>query len=123
VRSRCVRVRGVAGCIFTDKGDGDVHIALLLDPDSAAKYLTPGNQSWTCGSNTPRLVIEVIPQHCTARPDNCADRGHFTSPRIPLDGQHITVTGPWVQDTSKRYGRTLWSEIHPAWQITVDADS
>jgi hypothetical protein len=120
VRSPCIRVHGTAGCIFRDKGDGDVHIALLLDDVAAAKYLTPGNQSWTCGSEVPRLVIEVIPQHCTVRRDNCADRGHFTSPDIPRSGQHITVIGPWVLDTSKRYGRTLWSEIHPAWRITVD---
>lgn len=128
VRSRCIRVRGIAGCIFTDRDDGDTHIALLLASAKAAgKYLTPGNRSWTCdsdqGSDTaPRLVIEVIPQHCTVRPDNCADLGHFTDPQIPLNGQHVTITGPWVQDTSKKQGRTLWSEIHPAWRITVDAD-
>jgi hypothetical protein len=121
-------VRGIAGCIFTDRGDGDTHIALLLESvRTAAKYLTPGNRSWTCdsdqGSDTaPRLVIEVIPQHCRVRPDNCADRGRFTDPQIPKNGQHITVTGPWVQDTSRKHGRTLWSEIHPAWRITVDTD-
>jgi hypothetical protein len=125
VRDPCIRVRGIAGCIFTDKGDGDTHIALLLNAADAAKYLTPGNASWTCdsdqGSNTaPRLVIEVIPQHCVVRPDNCADRGHFTDPPIPKNGQHVTITGPWVQDTSTKQGRTLWSEIHPAWRITVD---
>ena len=128
VRSRCIQVRGIVGCIFTDDGDGDTHLALL--PESAEarrKYLTPGNRSWTCasdqGSDTaPRLVVEVIPQHCTVRPDNCADRGHFTNPKIPRNGQHVAVTGPWVQDTSTRYGRTLWSEIHPAWAITIDDD-
>jgi hypothetical protein len=127
VRSPCIRVRGIAGCIFVDHGDGDTHIALLLDRKAAAKYLTPGNKSWTCdsdqGSDTaPRLVVEVIPQHCVVRRDNCADRGHFTDPAIPVNGQHVTITGPWVQDTSTRYGRTLWSEIHPAWRITVDDD-
>jgi hypothetical protein len=125
VRSPCIRVRGIAGCIFVDEGDGDTHIALLLDATAGAKYLTPGNKSWTCdsdqGSDTaPRLVIEVIPQHCVVRPDNCADRGHFTDPQIPKNGQSITVTGPWVQDTSTKEGRTLWSEIHPAWRITID---
>ena len=125
VRSPCIRVRGIAGCIFVDKGDGDTHIALLLDRKAAAKYLTPGNKSWTCDSDqgsddAPRLVIEVIPQHCDVRPDNCADRGHFTDPQIPKNGQVITVTGPWVQDTSTKQGRTLWSEIHPAWRITID---
>ena len=118
-------MRGIAGCIQVDGGDGDTHIALLLSAQDAKKYLTPGNRSWTCrsdqGSDTaPRLVIEVIPQHCTVRPDNCADRGHFTDPRIPKNGQHVTIIGPWVQDTSTFRGRTLWSEIHPAWRITAD---
>jgi hypothetical protein len=127
IRSPCIRVRGIAGCIWVDKGDGDTHIALLLSARDAAKYLTPGNRSWTCdsdqGSDTaPRLVVEVIPQHCRIRRDNCADRGHFTDPAIPRNGQHVTVTGPWVQDTSRYKGRTLWSEIHPAWRITFDED-
>ena len=127
VRSPCIQVTGIAGCIYEDKGDGDTHIALLLSSKDRKKYLTPGNRSWTCdsdqGSDTaPRLVIEVIPQHCIVRDDNCADLGRFHDPRIPKNGQHITVTGPWVQDTSHRYGRTLWSEIHPAWKITHDED-
>jgi hypothetical protein len=127
VRSRCIRVRGIAGCIHVDKGDGDTHIALLLSAKDAKEYLRPANRSWTCnsdqGSDTaPRLVVEVIPQRCTVRPDNCADRGHFTDPHIPKNGQHVTITGPWVQDTSTFHGRTLWSEIHPAWRITADED-
>lgn len=127
VRNPCVRVRGIAGCISTDRGDGDTHIALLLSRSDAAKYLTPGNRAWTCssdqGSDTAaRLVVEIIPQHCTVRPDNCADRGGFTNPPVPRNGQHITVTGPWVLDTSHFRGHTLWSEIHPAWRITVDED-
>ena len=127
VRSPCIRVSGIAGCIFADQGDGDTHIALLLSPKDRKKYLTPGNRSWTCdsdqGSDTaPRLVVEVIPQHCIVRRDNCADLGHFTDPAIPANGQHITVTGPWVQDTSRFHGRTMWSEIHPAWRITHDED-
>jgi hypothetical protein len=124
VRNPCIRLSGIAGCIFEDKGDGDTHIALLLSDKDAARYLTPGNLSWTCdsdqGSDTaPRMVVEVIPQHCIVRKDNCADRGHFTDPEIPKNGQHVTITGAWVQDTSHLKGRTLWSEIHPAWEITV----
>lgn len=125
VRDPCITVHGIAGCIYEDKGDGDTHIALLLSKADAAKYLTPGNRSWSCnsdqGSDTaPRLVIEVIPQHCVVRDDNCADRGHFKDPDIPENGQHVTVTGAWVQDTSTFRGRTLWSEIHPAFRITPD---
>jgi hypothetical protein len=124
VQSPCVKVRGIVGCISVDRGDGDTHLALLLDPGQT-RYLTPGNAAWTCASDqgpdfAPRLVIEVIPQHCIVRRDNCADRGHFTDPEIPLNGQHVTIVGPWVRDTSSFHGATLWSEIHPAWQITID---
>jgi hypothetical protein len=66
------------------------------------------------------MVVEIIPQHCAVRADNCADRGHFTSPPTPGNGQHIAVTGAWVQDTSTKQGTTLWSEIHPAFRIVVD---
>jgi hypothetical protein len=116
-----VTVHGVVGCIFVDHGDGDTHLALSLDPGQE-RYLTRGNRAWTCASDQrsdtePRLVIEVIPQHCTVRPDNCADRGHFRDPPIPPSGSHVSITGAWVLDTSTRKGATLWSEIHPAFRI------
>ena len=109
VRSPCIRVRGIAGCIFVDKGDGDTHIALLLDDKAAAKFLTPGNKSWTCDSDqgsddAPRLVIEVIPQHCVVRSDNCADGGHFTDPRSQRTVKKLPSPEPWVQDTSTKPG-------------------
>jgi hypothetical protein len=124
VRNPCLTVRGIVGCVYTDRGDGDTHLALLLDP-ADTRYLTSGNSVWACdtdqGSDTaPRMVVEIIPQHCTVRPDNCADRGHFISPPTPGNGQHIAVTGAWVQDTSTKQGATLWSEIHPALRIVVD---
>jgi hypothetical protein len=123
-REPCVTVTGIVGCIFTDEGDGDTHLALLLDPGQS-RYLTAGNRAWTCGDDqgpdaAPRMVIEVIPQRCVVRKDNCADRGNFTSPSIPPHGSRVRVTGPWVLDTSTRNGRTLWSEIHPALGIVVD---
>jgi hypothetical protein len=125
VRNPCLTVHGIVGCVYTDDGDGDTHLALLLDPDDG-KYLSPGNRVWACstdqGSDTaPRMVVEIIPQHCTVRRDNCADLGHFTSPPIPANGQHVAVTGAWVRDTSSKQGATLWSEIHPAFKIAVDS--
>ncbi len=123
VKAPCVTVHGVVGCIFVDHGDGDTHLALSLD-SGQSRYLTPGNRVWTCDEDKrPRMVIEVIPQHCTVRPDNCADRGHFRSPRIPPAGSHVYITGAWVLDTSTKHGATLWSEIHPAFRIVVDRRS
>ena len=96
-----MRVRGIAGCIFVDKGDSDTHIALFLDAKAAAKYLTPGDKQFVAlpdsdqaSDDAPRLVVEVIPQHWSVRSDNCADLGHFTDPRIPKNGQSVTITGP-----------------------------
>jgi hypothetical protein len=124
VRARCITVHGIVGCINVDKGDGDTHLGLLLDPGQA-KYLTPGNAAWQCSSDqgsptAPRLLLEIIPQHCIVRKDNCADRGHFTDPKTPANGAHVTVTGPWVQDTAHFHGYTMWSEIHPVWKIAVE---
>lgn len=115
--SRCITVTGVVGCGHVSADDGDFHMRLKLDPGQD-RLLTVGNQAWTCGSDpSPRLVLEIIPQHCVVRPDNCADLGGFTDPPIPSDGEHVSVTGPWLLDTAHFNGSTLWAEIHPVWAV------
>jgi hypothetical protein len=118
VENACVTVSGVAGCLIQDKLDGDLHFRLLPDPPSA-QYMTAGNAVWTCGDNRPRLVVEIIPQHCgPPQPANCADLGGFTSPGAPANGRHVTVRGALVLDKSGNSGfmgaKTAWAEIHPA---------
>ena len=119
LEARCVTVSGIVGCIHTSADDGDTHMSLLPDAGSK-KYLTSANKVWACGTDPrPRLVIEILPQHCTVKPTNCADLGHFTSPKAPLNNQRVTIKGPWVLDTSPYHGATQWGEIHPAQSITT----
>lgn len=75
--------------------DGDIHIDLRLD-EADRELLSSGNDE-VGGA----LVVEIIPQ----------DRGVVALPEV---GTHITVVGPWVEDTS--HG---WREIHPAWWVST----
>jgi hypothetical protein len=116
-----VTVHGIVGCIRSNEGDGDTSMEMLLDPGQA-KYLTPGSQVWACGSDqgsdsAPRLHLEIIPQHCRVREDNCADLFPYKGPKIPSNGEHVTVTGAWVVDTSSNRGYTHWAEIHPVFRM------
>jgi hypothetical protein len=77
-----------------ERYDGDVHIDLLLDQEYQ-ELLSRGNDQ-VGGA----LVVEIIPQ----------DRGAVVVPEV---GTHITVVGPFVEDTT--HG---WREIHPAWWVS-----
>jgi hypothetical protein len=96
---------------------------LLLDKGQS-RYLTAANAVWRCRSDqgsdiAPRIHVEVIPQHCEVKETNCADLFPFKDPKIPKNGQHISVTGAWVLDASRNRGFRLWAEIHPASRIVV----
>lgn len=120
VQRECTTVTGTVDCVRSEP-DGDVHIRLRVDSGFSA-LLTPGNDAEHCpGAPGPHLVVEIIPQQCGGVPqrdaeDNCADNGGFTSPRAPAAGQHVSVTGPLVVDTSPGHGQSGsgWAEIHPA---------
>ena len=121
----CRTVHGTVDCIRSEP-DGDLHIRLRLD-DTDRGMLTPGNDLQRCpGQPGPHLVVEVIPQHCGGVPqqdaeDKCADRGGFTSPPAPAEGEHVAVTGPLVIDQAPQHGQTGsgWAEIHPAETINA----
>jgi hypothetical protein len=94
VKSRCKLAAGVVQKVKFEEYDGDVHIDLRLD-EAYRRLLSDGNDQ--IGGN---LVVEVIPQ----------DRAHVA---IPEPNEHVTVIGPWVDDTAHD-----WREIHPAWWIS-----
>lgn len=74
--------------------DHDWHINIFLNK-SYAHYINAENKRWEHGD----LVVEVIPM----------DQPHIPRPYV---GEHITVTGAYVDD--RDHG---WREIHPAWII------
>jgi hypothetical protein len=95
-----------------EEPDGDLHVWILLDAGQSG-LLAPGNLYHT----NPALLAEFLPQHCGGVPqqdaeNNCADSGGFSSPAAPVEGSHVTVTGPWVYDTVH-----AWNEIHPVWLV------
>ncbi len=130
VVKRCVTVRGVVDCVRTEP-DGDVHIELHVF-GRFRRYLRPADRFQRCpqpgsGARGPHLVVEIIPQNgALPFPDNSASVGGFVTPRTPAVGDQVTVTGPWVLDTNALhdlvfFGQNVknWSEIHPAWNVTV----
>jgi hypothetical protein len=95
VRSRCRVAVGTVEKVKPEPYDGDIHVALRLDPGQD-NLLSHGNQR-VGGA----LVVEIIPW----------DRSRVSVPEV---GQRIQVVGPWVEDTA--HG---WNEIHPAWWISA----
>ncbi len=95
VRSRCRIATGTVQAIKFEDFDGDIHIDLRLD-DTDRGLLSDGNAR--TGGN---LVVEVIPR----------DRLRVVVPEV---GAHVTVAGPWVDDTTHD-----WREIHPAWWVSA----
>lgn len=89
----CKTVSGTVASIRKES-DRDFHINLRLD--SAYSYLI---NSKNVANEHGDLVVEVIPMDADKVP-------------VPVVGQHITVTGAYVNDTV--HG---WMEIHPAWLI------
>jgi len=101
--------------------DGDYHMDVALD-QPFRHLLLPGNFKRKHGW----LVIEIVPADepgCrNGEPPTPAtgsyDDGICTGAGIapPPVGQHVSVTGPYVLDTT--HG---WAEIHPVWAITPSA--
>lgn len=125
---RCRTVSGTVDCLKLEP-DGDYHVRLRLDSQFSG-LLQPSNSLQTCPRHPgPHLVVEIIPQHPQGilfRINN-ADAGGFVDPRLPVVGDRITATGPYVIDTNSLHrilyqGRAAenWAEIHPAWAVRVD---
>jgi hypothetical protein len=95
VKRRCELATGTVQKVKFEEYDGDVHIDLRLD-EQDRDLLSDGNDR--IGGN---LVVEVIPQ----------DRLRVAIPDV---GAHVSVVGPWVNDTAHD-----WREIHPAWWISA----
>ena len=89
----CVTVSGTVLAVRHEP-DHDYHINLGLDK-RYRNLINANNTRYEHGA----LVVEVIPM----------DQHDVPIPRV---GQHITVTGSYVDDTD--HG---WMEIHPAWFI------
>jgi hypothetical protein len=115
----CVKVEGV---VYTAERapDGDLHIGLYLQPGDLA-VIDEHNVLDRGG----RLVVEAVPADqagCTpGKPPPASDQpagrlGICTGANVaaPASGDRIAVIGAYVIDA--QYG---WTEVHPAWSLTV----
>ena len=106
---QCKTVRGVIVKEKNEK-DGDIHILLRLDAGQD-NLLNDMNIKQQKGC----LVIEPICEHDVTQRDAIgACEGYVNKVYIPHVGEHVEVTGSYVNDT--QHG---WNEIHPITKITI----
>ena len=108
------RLRVIEACTAVDGrvvslsrgSDGDLHIA--LDPDQKS-VLNLMNATHGQGY----LVVEVICEHASAKPDAATACAGFTSRvTIPRVDDRVRVTGAYVTDRENG-----WNELHPVTRI------
>ena len=106
---KCITVTGKIVSLEIKK-DGDEHI--LLKPDGDYKYLlNERNMKKMKGC----LVVEIICVYKSGEPDaRAACSGYTNKVAIPRKGEHVSVTGTYVQDEHHS-----WMEIHPVSSISL----
>lgn len=108
VRNPCRTVTGTVRFVRAEP-DGDYHVRLALDPPYA-DLVNDRNRAEQQGG----LVVEIVCDNPVSQQDAVATcAGVSSALRLPPPsvGAHISVTGPYVLDTS--HG---WMEIHPVYE-------
>jgi hypothetical protein len=109
VITKCVEVTGIIEESSADE-DGDQHMLLKLD-NGQGDLLTKKNITKKQGD----LVIEAVCANKTTLPkvgNTC--NGYINKIQIPKLGDHVKVTGSFVNDTHNG-----WNEIHPITKIEI----
>lgn len=108
VISRCVTVTGIVEESSTNP-DGDAHMGLKLDA-AYSSMVNDVNKSRKNGD----LIIESV---CNQPPEDSkvgsACDGYQAHVMIPAVGDHVKITGAFVDDTHNG-----WNEIHPVTSIS-----
>lgn len=108
VRNPCLTVTGTVRLVRAEP-DGDYHIRLALDP-AYVDLVNDRNRAEQQGG----LVVEIVCDNPVSQQDalaTCASVSSALRLPPPSVGAHISVTGPYVLDTS--HG---WMEIHPLYE-------
>jgi hypothetical protein len=93
------------------EGDGDTHGWLKVDP-MFASLINAGNTSDEGGN----LVFEIVCHYSVTQTDAKSACAGFTDhTKIPAVGQHVAITGTFVQEKNHK----KWNEIHPVSSIKV----
>ena len=107
----CITASGVVDNILQE-ADGDYHLRLALD----SQYSNLTNNANDQYQNYD-LVVEIICALPVTQPGAAvsACQNYTNNITIPSINHHITVTGPYVLDTS----HNNWAEIHPVYTLTI----
>src|SRR3989475_3142652 len=107
----CITASGVVDRVLTEQ-DGDLHVRLRLD-QAYSNLTNNANNQYENGD----LVVEIICVGPVSQADAVSACQNYTNNiLIPQQGQHITVSGPYVLDTM-HYN---WAEIHPVYSLKID---
>ena len=107
----CITASGIVDRVLTET-DGDLHVRLRLDP-AYSNLTNNANDQYQYGD----LVVEIICVGPVSQADAVSACQNYTNNiLIPQEGQHITVSGPYVLDTM-HYN---WAEIHPVYSLKID---
>ena len=106
----CITASGIVDNVIQE-ADGDYHVRLALD----SQYSNLTNNANDQYQNYD-LVVEIICALPVNQPDAVSACQTYTNNiTIPSINDHITVTGPYVLDTS----HNNWAEIHPVRTLTI----
>ena len=106
----CITASGTVDRVIQE-GDGDVHVRTILD-QAYVNLTNSANDQYQYGD----LVVEIICVHTPSQTDAIpACQNYANQIPVPIAGQHITITGPYVLDTDHSY----WAEIHPVYSLVI----
>lgn len=121
----CITVKGTvlsASPPGTSGGepDGDFHFNILAD---TATYSNKYNcKTQPAHGSCQELIVEIICYDhkaitLPAAQTSCA--GYKNDIKGPKQGDHVTVTGKWVEDYGIPGDIHQWNEIHPVTKLTI----
>ena len=106
----CITASGIVDSVLQE-ADGDYHVRLALDPQYSNLTNSANDQYQSYD-----LVVEIIcALPVTQSTAVSACQNYTNNITIPSINDHITITGPYVLDTS----HNNWAEIHPVYTLTI----
>src|SRR5881296_4005833 len=104
----CITASGTVDRVI-EEADGDVHLRTNLD-QAYSNLTNSANDQYQYGD----LVVEIICVNILTQADATAPCQNYTNQiPIPIVGEHIIVTGPYVLDRAHHN----WAEIHPVYSL------
>ncbi len=106
----CITASGIVDDVLQED-DGDYHVRLALD-SQYSNLTNSANDQYQYYD----LVVEIICALPVTQPNAVSACQNYTNNiTIPSINDHITITGPYVLDTS----HNNWGEIHPVYTLTI----